>query len=211
MRAGQYFCNRLSVRLTLSVTLSVHTLSTLRCLSLQHHLQRDFIAAAPLVSGLLCPQVKQMFESLSEQDRQLQIQIGLDTLGDGSNFVARSISSFNPANQTVQVSTCARTPGAAAPHACADLGLGFVTCAEHIPPIFCSAFESSASFAWITLMADYACWGRHTSLGSTMPPIACWSKLPTLVWPLPCIVLSMLLRDCLSLSGAASNITWASV
>lgn len=47
-------------------------------------------------------QVRQMFQSLSEEDRELQIQIGLDTLGQGNSFVTRSISSFNPRDQTVQ-------------------------------------------------------------------------------------------------------------
>lgn len=44
-----------------------------------------------------------MFQSLSAKDKELQIQIGLDTLGDGNGFVARNISSFNPGNQSVQV------------------------------------------------------------------------------------------------------------
>ena len=43
-----------------------------------------------------------MFQSLSSEDRELQIQMGLDTLGQGNSFVARSISSFNPRDQTVQ-------------------------------------------------------------------------------------------------------------
>ena len=43
-----------------------------------------------------------MFQSLSDKDRELQIQIGLDTLGNGNSFVTRSISSFNPHDQTVQ-------------------------------------------------------------------------------------------------------------
>lgn len=47
-------------------------------------------------------QVRKMFQSLSKEDRELQIQMGLDTLGQGSSFVARSISSFNPRDQTVQ-------------------------------------------------------------------------------------------------------------
>ncbi|DBA84695.1 hypothetical protein WJX77_009528 [Trebouxia sp. C0004] len=47
--------------------------------------------------------VRQMFQSLSDRDRDMQIQIGLDTLGDGRNFVARNISSFNPSDQSVQV------------------------------------------------------------------------------------------------------------
>lgn len=47
-------------------------------------------------------QVRQMFQSLSSEDRELQIQMGLDTLGQGNSFVARSISSFNPRDQTVQ-------------------------------------------------------------------------------------------------------------
>ena len=50
-------------------------------------------------------QVRQMFQSLSDRDRDMQIQIGLDTLGDGRNFVACNISSFNPSDQSVQV-TC---------------------------------------------------------------------------------------------------------
>ena len=44
-----------------------------------------------------------MFQSLSARDKELQIQIGLDTLGDGNSFVARNISSFDPGNQSVQV------------------------------------------------------------------------------------------------------------
>jgi hypothetical protein len=48
-------------------------------------------------------QVRQMFQSLSDRDRDMQIQIGLDTLGDGRNFVARNISTFNPNDQSVQV------------------------------------------------------------------------------------------------------------
>ena len=44
-----------------------------------------------------------MFQSLSARDKELQIQIGLDTLGDGNSFVARNISSFNPGDQSVQV------------------------------------------------------------------------------------------------------------
>ncbi len=44
-----------------------------------------------------------MFQSLTDRDRDMQIQIGLDTAGDGTNFVARSISGFNPGNQSVQV------------------------------------------------------------------------------------------------------------
>ena len=51
-----------------------------------------------------CVQVRQMFQSLSDQDRHLQIQMGLDTLGNGNGYVSRSISSFNPKDQTVQVS-----------------------------------------------------------------------------------------------------------
>lgn len=48
-----------------------------------------------------------MFQSLSARDKELQIQIGLDTLGDGNSFVARNISSFNPGDQSVQVmDTC---------------------------------------------------------------------------------------------------------
>ena len=43
-----------------------------------------------------------MFQSLSSEDRELQIQMGLDTLGQGNSFVARRISSFNPKDQTVQ-------------------------------------------------------------------------------------------------------------
>lgn len=43
-----------------------------------------------------------MFQSLSKEDRELQIQMGLDTAGQGSSFLARSISSFNPRDQTVQ-------------------------------------------------------------------------------------------------------------
>ena len=43
-----------------------------------------------------------MFQLLSDEDRELQIQIGLDTLGQGHSFVARSITSFNPRDQTVQ-------------------------------------------------------------------------------------------------------------
>ena len=52
-------------------------------------------------------QVRQMFQSLSDRDRDMQIQIGLDTLGDGRNFVARNISSFNPGDQSVQVTYAA--------------------------------------------------------------------------------------------------------
>ncbi|KAL3135426.1 hypothetical protein ABBQ32_007608 [Trebouxia sp. C0010 RCD-2024] len=47
--------------------------------------------------------VRQMFQSLSDKDRELQIQIGLNTAGNGNSFVTRSISSFNPHDQTVQV------------------------------------------------------------------------------------------------------------
>lgn len=49
-------------------------------------------------------QVRQMFQSLSESDREMQVQMGLDTLGDGTHYVARSIAGFNPGNQSVQVS-----------------------------------------------------------------------------------------------------------
>ena len=52
-------------------------------------------------------QVRQMFQSLSDRDRDMQIQIGVDTLGDGRNFVARNISSFNPSDQSVQVTYAA--------------------------------------------------------------------------------------------------------
>lgn len=48
-------------------------------------------------------QVRQMFQSLSESDREMQVQMGLDTLGDGTHYVARSIAGFNPGNQSVQV------------------------------------------------------------------------------------------------------------
>lgn len=58
-----------------------------------------------LVIQLSVVQVRQMFQSLSSQDRELQIQMGLDTLGQGNSFVARSISSFNPRDQTVQACT----------------------------------------------------------------------------------------------------------
>lgn len=54
-------------------------------------------------------QVRQMFQSLSDKDRELQIQIGLDTLGSGNSFVTRNISSFNPHDQTVQA--CSLTGG----------------------------------------------------------------------------------------------------
>lgn len=47
--------------------------------------------------------VRQMFQSLSESDREMQVQMGLDTLGDGTHYVARSIAGFNPGNQSVQV------------------------------------------------------------------------------------------------------------
>lgn len=48
-------------------------------------------------------QVRQMFQSLSVDDRKLQIQLGLDASGTGSGFVARSITSYTPADQSVQV------------------------------------------------------------------------------------------------------------
>ena len=44
-----------------------------------------------------------MFQSISETDRQMQVQLGLDTRGDGSHLVARNISGFNPDDQSVQV------------------------------------------------------------------------------------------------------------
>ena len=53
-------------------------------------------------------QVRQMFQSLPAEDRQLQIQMGLDTTGSGNGFVARSIAGYAPADQSVQVCQCTR-------------------------------------------------------------------------------------------------------
>lgn len=53
-------------------------------------------------------QVRQMFQSLPAEDRQLQIQMGLDTTGSGNGFVARSIAGYAPADQSVQVCQCNR-------------------------------------------------------------------------------------------------------
>ena len=44
-----------------------------------------------------------MFQSLSAEDRQLQIQMGLDATGSGNGFVARNIAGYVPADQSVQV------------------------------------------------------------------------------------------------------------
>lgn len=50
-----------------------------------------------------------MFQSLSAKDKQLQIQMGLDTSGTGQAFVARDIAGYTPANQSVQVYMCMLT------------------------------------------------------------------------------------------------------